>query len=236
VQRRRIVLFDDQSRLLDRFGAVLVINAVSIVVLSLVDLTPREGSVAGGIGIALANAVVALAVLLALRASGLARRPQRIVDVLVLVGVVGWFAIAVLPSFGDPIPELRAPLFTVLLAILLPIAIVRRLLRHTVVTTRTVIGSIAGYLAIPLAFYYGFLSVYALTGEFFAEPEPTTAFMYFSLTSVSTLGFGDLVATTDLGRLLSTSEAIVGQVYLVAFVALIVGRYAASRWAGPTDA
>lgn len=227
--KRRLTLFDDQSRLLDRFGAVLLINAFSIVVLSLVDLTPNDDSVIGGLGIAIANAVVAAAVLLSLRASGLAHRWQRIVDIAVLIGVVGWFVIALAPLVDDPLPELRAPVFTVILAVLVPIAIARRVLRHNVVTARTLLGSIAGYLAIPIAFFYAFLSVYALTGSFFAEAEPTTAYMYFSLTSVSTLGFGDLVTTTDLGRLLATSEAIVGQVYLVAFVALVVGRYAANR-------
>lgn len=232
--KRRLTLFDDQSRLLDRFGAVLVINAVSIVVLSLVDLTPDEDSVVGGLGIAVANAVVATAVLLSLRASGLAQRWQRIVDIVVLIGVVAWFVIALAPLVDDPLPELRAPVFTVVLAVLVPIAVARRVARHDVVNTRTVLGSIAGYLAIPIAFFYAFLSVYALSGSFFAGPEPTTAFMYFSLTSVSTLGFGDLVATTDVGRLLSTSEAVVGQVYLVAFVALVVGRFAANRPSSPS--
>lgn len=227
--RTRRPVFDDTSPLLDRFGAVLVINAASIVVLSVVNLAPGDDSVIGGLGIAIANAVVAAAVLLALRASGLARHWQRIVDIIVLAGVVAWFLMALLPFLDDPLPGLRAPLFTVLIAILLPIVIVRRLLRHDVVTTRTVVGSIAGYLSIPIAFFYAFLSVYALDGAFFAQSEPTTAFMYFSLASVSTLGFGDLVATTDVGRLLSTSTAIVGQVYLVAFVALIVGRFAANR-------
>jgi hypothetical protein len=229
VPRSRPPVFDDSSPLLDRFGAVLIINAVSIVVLSVVDLAPGDDTILSGVGIAVANAVVAAAVLLALRASGLSRRWQRIVDIIVLIGVLGWFMMALAPFFDDPLPGLRAPLFTVVIAILLPIAIVRRLLRHDVVTTRTIVGSIAGYLAIPITFFYAFLSVYAMAGTFFAETEPTTVFMYFSLASVSTLGFGDFVATTDVGRLLSTSAAIVGQVYLVAFVALIVGRFAANR-------
>ncbi len=42
---------------------------------------------------------------------------------------------------------------------------------------------------------------------------------------VTTLGYGDYTATTDLGRLLLVSEALVGQVYLVVFVALIVSRF-----------
>ena len=37
------------------------------------------------------------------------------------------------------------------------------------------------------------------------------------------MGYGDLTAQTHLGRLLANAEAVVGQVYLVTFVAMIVG-------------
>ena len=47
--------------------------------------------------------------------------------------------------------------------------------------------------------------------------------MYFSLTSITTLGYGDLAAVSPAGRLLATTEAVIGQVYLVTFVAMIVG-------------
>jgi hypothetical protein len=53
--------------------------------------------------------------------------------------------------------------------------------------------------------------------------------MYFSLATVTTVGYGDLAPASNIARLLSTSEALVGQVYLVTFVAMLVG-LAASRW------
>ena len=39
----------------------------------------------------------------------------------------------------------------------------------------------------------------------------------------TTVGYGDLVAATDLGRSVAISEALIGQIYLVTVVALIVG-------------
>lgn len=45
----------------------------------------------------------------------------------------------------------------------------------------------------------------------------------FQLLSITTVGYGDLAAGTDLGRLLATSEAVVGQIHLVTFVAMLVG-------------
>ena len=47
--------------------------------------------------------------------------------------------------------------------------------------------------------------------------------MYFSLTTITTVGYGDLTAQGNLGRLLANSESVIGQVYLVTFVAMIVG-------------
>ena len=47
--------------------------------------------------------------------------------------------------------------------------------------------------------------------------------MYFSLTTITTVGYGDLVAISQPGRLLANSLAVIGQVYLVTFVGLLIG-------------
>ena len=46
--------------------------------------------------------------------------------------------------------------------------------------------------------------------------------MYYSLVTITTLGYGDFSAATELGRFASTAEAITGQVYLVTVVATFV--------------
>ena len=48
------------------------------------------------------------------------------------------------------------------------------------------------------------------------------AYLYFSYTTLTTVGFGDLTAGTDLGRMLAVVEALMGQLYLVTVVAFIV--------------
>ena len=45
--------------------------------------------------------------------------------------------------------------------------------------------------------------------------------MYLSFTTLATVGFGDLSAREPLGRMLSVSEAVTGQLYLVTVVALV---------------
>jgi hypothetical protein len=48
-------------------------------------------------------------------------------------------------------------------------------------------------------------------------------FTYFSLVTITTLGYGDIIPTTGLASSLATLEAVVGQLYLVTTVAWLVG-------------
>ncbi len=112
-------------------------------------------------------------------------------------------------------------------------AIIRRLVQHREVTRGTLLGAISGYLLLPIAFFYVFIASTTLTRvPFFGDPQPTTSYMYFSLTTITTTGYGDLTAASPFGRLLAMAEAVTGQVYLVTFVAMLVGLFAANRMAG----
>jgi hypothetical protein len=48
------------------------------------------------------------------------------------------------------------------------------------------------------------------------------SYLYFSFTTLTTVGFGDLTAGSDAGRMLAVMEALLGQLYLVTVVAFIV--------------
>lgn len=226
-------LFDERSAYLDRFGLLLVITVLTIIVLSLVDLTIDDEQPMRTLMAAGANAVVGVMLLLALRASGLARHWLRVADVIVVVSILIVLLLAGATTLSPALTVTTdsAPLLIVLLAFCVPIVTVRRLLQHREVTPQTIMGALSAYLAIPIAFFYAFLAVDWAAGPFFGTPEPTTTFMYYSLSTLSTLGFGDFVAETELGHLLSTGEAITGQIYLVTFVAMIVGLYATGRHA-----
>lgn len=230
--RRRFTFFDDKSRYLDRYGMLLAVTIASVAVTSLVDMSPRENSAVGRWLDTGASAMVGATLLLALRASGVARRWQRVADVIVFVMVGFLLLVSVVTSvdLGVPTGPPTAPLLVVLLSILAPVVVMRRLLKHRDVRRATLLGAVSAYLLIPIAFFYLYLTVdYFNSTHFFGSIQPTPSYMYFSLGNISTLGVGSLEASSDLGRLLANSEAIVGQVYLVTFVALIVGLFAASR-------
>lgn len=220
--------FTDDGPYLDRFGLLLVVTSLGIVGLSLFEISDPEGeSVVAEIGSWAASLLVAATLLIALRASGLSRNRQRIIDVLVLLGLAGITVLTAVAIFSDD-PAARSqynPIGLVaILSVFVPLVVVRRLLRHERVTSATLLGAISAYLLIPMAFFHIFMAIDRWSPTpFFGEPQPSTAFMYFALVTVTTIGYGDLAAVTEAGRLAATALGLVGQVYLVVFVAMIVG-------------
>jgi hypothetical protein len=78
-----------------------------------------------------------------------------------------------------------------------------------------------------------FATVFGLTAEiggdpFFAQmqspPEQATSidYLYFSLVTITTVGYGDLTAAGNVGRMAAVFEAVLGQLYLITVVALVV--------------
>jgi Ion channel len=120
---------------------------------------------------------------------------------------------------------------------LTPIAIVTGLRKHFReeggVTTQTMFGVLCLYLLVGLLFGVGFAVIEELSNDAFFTTGPAQGddYLYYSFSTLTTTGYGDLVAATDLGRSLSITEALLGQIYLVTVVALIVSniRPAASR-------
>lgn len=53
--------------------------------------------------------------------------------------------------------------------------------------------------------------------------------LYFSFTTLTTLGFGDLYPVSATARAITILEAVAGQIYLVVMVAVLVSMFAAER-------
>lgn len=227
----------NSSRYADRFGVLLVLTVVTIVLLALVELPSSVDDFAAVMAFLVINSLVGATFLLSLRASGVSRRWLRLSTILVVVGLVASTALYLMTLALDEVGTggLRTPslLFDVL-ALAAPIAVCRRLLQHPRVSVNTMLGAISAYLLIALGFALAFLTVDDRLAEpFFGSPEPSTSFMYFSLTTLTTAGLGDLSPASPLARLLTGAEAIIGQVYLVTFVAMIVALYVKNRSVDP---
>jgi uncharacterized membrane protein len=133
----------------------------------------------------------------------------------------------------DWVSQLAAGLMAGVLMVLLPAAIVRGVIEHTEINIRTVAGALCIYLLLGLFFAFLYMTIEGLGGAFGAtgdfhffaqDPEPQAFdFIYFSFITVTTVGYGDLTAAGETGRMLAILEALIGQIYLVTIVALLVG-------------
>ena len=68
-------------------------------------------------------------------------------------------------------------------------------------------------------------------GRLFAGHEEFTSTdtLYFSLTTLTTVGFGDLSMRADATRIMAAMEGLLGQIYLITAVALLVGNLGQRR-------
>ncbi|EDX87367.1 hypothetical protein S7335_5076 [Synechococcus sp. PCC 7335] len=105
------------------------------------------------------------------------------------------------------------------------------------VTADTIRGGISVYLLIGFvwALFYGMVAV--LNPEAFSQPMFDAGGVegayqktfHFSFTTLTTLGYGDIVPISDIALVLTNLEAIIGQMYSTVFIAILVGGYLARR-------
>jgi len=152
----------------------------------------------------------------------------------VVVAALVFTALALL--VGDQLGSSTARAVGLLLAFVAPVVILRRIITSPRITIRLVLGALAIYLLLGLAYSYLFPLIASITGKpFFVQTDSPSAsdYLYFSYTTLATIGFGDYTAQQSLGRMIAVSEGLVGQLYLVSAVALLVGNVGRVRaWAG----
>jgi hypothetical protein len=103
------------------------------------------------------------------------------------------------------------------------------------VTFNTICASLCIYLLLGLTWALAYsvedlLNPNAFTWTIAGRPtmplrvgKGDTGVLYFSFATLTTLGYGDIVPTSPTSRVLATTEAITGQLYLAVLVARLVG-------------
>jgi len=113
----------------------------------------------------------------------------------------------------------------------------RSLLIHREVTGETISLAISVYLLIGFCWSLLYILIFLNQSDAFsfggspdvgatlaAHPERSfPIFVYFSLTTISTVGFGDITPVSLSARYAAVAEAITGQFYLAILVARLVG-------------
>jgi hypothetical protein len=156
------------------------------------------------------------------------------VPALIVTGVLTVVGIAASIA-GNP-DAAGVAILNLLLAIMAPPAIVvgtaRTLRARRQVTIEAVFGVLCLYLLLGMLFAFLYVIVGRADGNnfFAAHQSLTTAHsLYFSFTTLTTVGYGDFTAASNLGHTLSNFEALIGQIYLVTVVSLIVGNLGLRR-------
>jgi len=119
--------------------------------------------------------------------------------------------------------------------------ILRNIARSDEVSVGTIYGVMSVYLLIGVAwsFLYAIVEL-ASPGAFDFGALATTVdssatrgelrfFGYYSLVTLSTLGYGDITPVTPLARSLSALEAVTGQLYVAVLIAFMVGTHIAQK-------
>jgi Ion channel len=97
------------------------------------------------------------------------------------------------------------------------------------ITLRRLQGAVVVYLNLAVIFAAAFSLIWDLSPAAFASlpapsggPDELATMLYFSLTTLTTTGYGDIVPRDPFARSLANLESIVGQFYLAITVARLV--------------
>jgi amino acid transporter len=153
-------------------------------------------------------------------------------------GFVGWVLAIVaivlrLSLFASPSHKLAmaSSLSLVLFFGFVALTELRAVLRQRTVTRETISMSISVYLLFGLTWGFFYIVLFEFQPNAFSfggAPTPselqiTPVLIYFSLTTIATVGYGDITPLTLQARYAAVAEGIAGQFYLAILVARLVG-------------
>jgi hypothetical protein len=132
---------------------------------------------------------------------------------------------------GKP-SEVALLMASTVLYFIAPLVVGRHLIERSVVDRETLLGVIAAYLLIGMFFAFLYRTVGAIEPDPFfgaggdADPART---LFFSFTTLSTTGYGNLVPAGTGGQTLAVSEMIIGQLFLITALGKVVSVWSPIR-------
>lgn len=228
--RHKETRLERAERIADAYGLVLLLILTTFVVT--ITLPPE-----GWAGRVAAIAIAGLTAIIAFTSSGVSAQRTQWATGFAAVGVVAAIAAKALSS--DALLGMAFVIDAGLLS-LAAVAILRRVVFARRVDFRTILGAVSVFTLLGLLFGFLFIALGRLqSGEVFAgTPAPSSAdYLFFSYTTLTTTGYGNLVPSGQIGQILAVFEMLVGQIFLVTLVAGLVSLWrpgAGSRGA-PAD-
>lgn len=205
----------------ERYGVPLILYLLSMVVIMATGVSAGAEAAAFTIqGLALVATFRAAEIWIWFRLPG---------TLIILATIlVAWYQAIFIEQVDRSVVPLMAVVLVVVATPVIIWGLVRQARRDGGITVHTLFGTVCIYLLISLGFASTFTVLALKSGDaFFAQGPQWDSLrdcLYFSLTTITTAGLGDLTPASDLGRSLTASEALIGQIYIVTVVALVVAR------------
>jgi len=138
--------------------------------------------------------------------------------------------------------ELASSVITVTWIVYAIVIIGKRLFVERKVTTNMIYGAVIAYLLAAVAFSFVFEVIELWQpGSFSGLPDSAgplalgDALLYFSLVSLTTVGYGDILPVSALARPLAVLEGVFGTLYLAVVIARLVGLHIGAAMSGEED-
>jgi hypothetical protein len=110
------------------------------------------------------------------------------------------------------------------------------IVRSKIVRVRVILHAISGYLLISIVFAIIVSIMFQNDPSSISFPEKIITrgitfadYLYFSIVTISTLGYGDVLPVAPYAKSLSTLICVVGQFYVAVIIALLVGKFKAGE-------
>ena len=120
--------------------------------------------------------------------------------------------------------------FNVILFVFIGVHILKFILRQRIITAELIYAGLSVYLIFGLAWASIYYVIDMLKPGSFILSNPDNPrqdffqMWYFSMVTLTTLGYGDIAPATMIARVFVVLEAIMGQFYLAILIASLVGR------------
>jgi ion channel len=203
---------DLAGRIANAFGMVLVLVVAMYVLGSLLSYSGWQGVVL----LVVTAALVTVALATAGSAPARVRIAAGVTAGMVILGVI---AVAT----GSSALAAAAGIIQTLLLAVAAVRVLGAVLAEREVGFRTILGAISVYVILGLLFSFLYAAIDRLQpGQFFGQPIQTGDFLFFSITTLTTTGYGNLVPAAQPGRMLSGLEMLIGQIFLVTLIAGLV--------------
>lgn len=120
-------------------------------------------------------------------------------------------------------------IFTAAFLSIITSSVIISIVKQDEITTDSLFGAVCGYILIGFTWSFIYLSIETLHPSAFTIPfanenirERVDHFIYYSFETLTTLGYGDILAINSSARTFSWLEAAIGQIYLAVWISQLV--------------